>query len=687
MPAARLANWVLLTTSLAAPLAAQTSKPADQPNAAASQPTSRPTGITTASLLYRLIDLDWLSTPPAGERTLMFTSADLASLTVSRGAVLKGSEDDAGHFLRGQISDDGWGTLAQVDGPGAITRLWVDKPVGSLRIVLDGQAVIAAEMNAFFAGEVAPFGKPLTSQLGDAGPALCELPMPFARSCKVETKGFAGRYEVMTTVFPPDTPVETFTPELDGAARDALGTVVGAIRNGLSRERRFGGKSPAIITAMEEIERGQTVTENIEGAGTVRTLYISLTDRIEPRTLYPLRYFVLRIFVDGQKTPVVEAPLVDFFGAGYRRTTFNSLPMGTNYYSDMPFRYENESWFLYCYFPMPFEKGLTFELENQNTDGKAVGLMYQLYVDREKPEEDRLRFHARFRRQAPSNAAEFELVEARGPGRLVGTLINVDSPTDEWWGAGDPVFWIDGNTPRDVRSGLVLWGTGLADYLGFRPPTGRATFAWHGITIAAPYGKNSGYRWHCVDPINFAKSLVYDLRIPAGSAATRCDFSGTAYWYGPAIEDPHYQPLSIEAVRPEGLRIPGSIEIEGNIVSDNWGTLQKQKYAGDIEYSGEQAALITQTTAPVLIHLPVRDGGRYDLGVRIPAGRSFTEVEFQTEDGTPIGTIHYEYGAENYLIGQVTLASGVNTLKVICDKPTLLDCWILRSAQEKPDGR
>ena len=75
-----------------------------------------------------------------------------------------------------------------------------------------------------------------------------------------------------------------------------------------------------------------------------------------------------------------------------------------------------------------------------------------------------LRFHANFQKNEklrPEAGSILTFVDASGPGRFVGCVLDVDSRSDQWWGEGDNIVWLDDtNAP-------AAHGTGTEDYFGF----------------------------------------------------------------------------------------------------------------------------------------------------------------------------------------------------------------------------
>ena len=367
-------------------------------------------------------------------------------------------------------------------------------------------------------------------------------------------------------------------------------------------------------------------------------------------------------------------PLAQFFGTGYNRHLYESLPMGTSLGTSMPGQNVTEGWFMYCYFPMPFAKGARIEIENLNR--RKIGILFCMRVDRETPPEGSLRFNVRSHTENPCKTRDFPVLEATGAGRLVGCVLNVDCPREQWWGAGDHKLWVDG----EKRPSFL--GTSTEGYFGSVPGLAAKTMPLHGATLVSPVGKNSAYRWHVADSVAFSRSLRFTLENLQTNGANDVYYNTVVYWYGEPGADASFTALSNDALELPGLRIPGAVEIEGNIVGSNWGRVLKQKYAGaGLEFSGKLAATIT-TTAPVQVDIPCDQPGTYELSLRVRTGRSFGTVKISAADAD-VGTVEYSRESDGvYKVGLITLTKGKNRVSVTCDRTTTLDCWILKPVKE-----
>lgn len=205
---------------------------------------------------------------------------------------------------------------------------------------------------------------------------------------------------------------------------------------------------------------------------------------------------VLRIFWDGAAEPGVEAPVGEFFAAGFgMRLPVNSIPIqvegGASYN---------------CFWPMPFQKSARIEIENQSSKRLAL-LYYNLdWIERTALPADTPYFHARYRQEYPvANGRDYVILETEGRGHYVGTVLCVRTRSPGWFGEGDEKITVDDDEYPSI------WGTGTEDYFLGAWGLRQCLFPYYGV----PYtdggtvlgGKTCAYRWHLADPIVFQKRL------------------------------------------------------------------------------------------------------------------------------------------------------------------------------------
>jgi hypothetical protein len=307
-----------------------------------------------------------------------------------------------------------------------------------------------------------------------------------------------------------------------------------------------------------QIEPGATLTVlDAEGPGELTHIWFTLASRED----FHLKRLVLRMYWDTESTPSVEAPLGDFFGLGlgeYRPWQSAVLSVA------------NER-ALNCFFPMPFQKHARITVTNE---GKVrVGafyfnLDYRLYSH--PLPADSLYFHAQFHQAQPNHGLitdwkdngdprvndaknldgkdNYVWMEATGCGHYVGVTMSVLQNQDYWWGEGDDMFFIDGESTPSIN------GTGSEDYFLGAYDFGNGPFSYqlYGAAVKGEEragSRSSVYRFHLDSPITFTKSLR--ATIEHGHANHRSDnFYSVAYWYQ---SEPHgaFPPLA-----PVEQRIP-----------------------------------------------------------------------------------------------------------------------------------
>lgn len=286
------------------------------------------------------------------------------------------------------------------------------------------------------------------------------------------------------------------------------------------------------------LQPGETRTiADVRGPGAITHIWITIAAPDKGH----LKNLVLRMYWDGETQPSVEAPIGDFFGLGHGRYyQYWSVPVQIGVDKG-----------LNCYWRMPFSTGARITVSN---DGPLPVTAFYYYVDYEKhsaPLRDMGRFHAQYRQEFPCQPGRnYLLLDARGRGHYVGCNLSIHNRAGGWWGEGDDMIYVDGeSTPS-------LHGTGSEDYF---------CGAWcYGESFIQPFsGPYFGnplndrghvqnalwnvYRYHIEDPVPFTRSIR--VTIEHGHANNRNDdFSSVTYWYQ---TEPHvpFSPLPGAAER------------------------------------------------------------------------------------------------------------------------------------------
>ena len=296
------------------------------------------------------------------------------------------------------------------------------------------------------------------------------------------------------------------------------------------------------------------------GPGCVKHFYWTYIEQKEPRRLNIFRGCVLRMFWDGSDSPSVEVPLGDFFGVtnGWVRP-ISSLAFTTNYGMSPD---SHTSWGFNCYLPMPFSHGARIEIENQGEVDARVWyhVDYEQYDEAADVPEDAGRLHACWRRENPtvavpppegggetanlSGAENYVVLDTRGDGQFAGYFLTVINRERQWWGEGDDMIFIDGESfpPSIHGTGTeeIFGGGGCptreysGPYTGFHCIENRQGHWW--------WGTNGMYRFHLADPIRFRKSIRVTLEHGHGNDKPN-DYCSTAFWYRRGV-NPEPKPLA-----------------------------------------------------------------------------------------------------------------------------------------------
>ena len=271
------------------------------------------------------------------------------------------------------------------------------------------------------------------------------------------------------------------------------------------------------------------------------------------------RECLLKITYDDNPFASVLVPLGDFFCLGHSLVnSFQSalFTASTNYAYTA-----NNRCALNCYVPMPFAKRAKVELINE---GNQPHRQY-FYVDYETLPDfppDSGYFHAEFRRANPfpgwgaeiqPNTPEADrpnlehqawennyiILETQGRGHYIGCNLSVTNYTNNWWGEGDDMNWVDGyKWPPDLH------GTGSEDYLGHAGGmqedasfySGSSIFEGHTIPVPelelwrGNSGYQTGYVFHLTNPVHFECEIKVTIEHGHANHLAN-EMSSVAYWY------------------------------------------------------------------------------------------------------------------------------------------------------------
>ncbi len=317
---------------------------------------------------------------------------------------------------------------------------------------------------------------------------------------------------------------------------DGLANLSDAISRRAASADRSGGNADWV-----EVKAKSTVTlAEIQGAGSIRHIWFT----INSPSPFHLRELVLRMYWDGETEPSVEVPIGDFFGTGFEYEDVPGGHRGQKYQSwwSLPITVQDRA--MNCYFEMPFGMGARITLSNdgaQDVPNLYFHIDYQEYRDA-RVVADKGRFHAQWHHELTRAVPESEsggknvdgrnnyvFMDAKGKGQYVGTILNVFGRSTGWWGEGDDMFFVDGETAH-----ATINGTGMEDYFNnawmFQKEFNYPFVGYSQQGNRDWTGSHTMYRFHIEDPIYFQKSLR--ATIEHGHANAReDDYTSVAFWY------------------------------------------------------------------------------------------------------------------------------------------------------------
>ncbi|MEO8413267.1 MAG: glycoside hydrolase family 172 protein [Ginsengibacter sp.] len=466
------------------------------------------------------------------------------------------ADSDGTGFIRTEEKDGKteW-VVMEHDGPGTITKMWapyfyyggLDDLVGpNINIYLDGSVTPVISENYFKLitgkGSVpAPFAR-ITARAGD-----CYLPIPFAKSCKITFDKKPFYHIINYRGYAKGIAVKTFTM---GQLRAVL-PLMNEIRKSLYSV--YAEEPGVSINTKGILEAGKEMHLKINKAGAINQLQIWV-DPVQIKT-HPelLRSVVMIASFDGEQT--VWTPLGDFFGSANELNPFQTWTRTVNSLGQM-----------ICTWVMPFKSSADFYLKNVGNTNISIE-NFEIKYRNWKWDERSMHFHANWRSDDVVQGSVFEdwnFIDIRGKGTLVGDAWTVLNPDYGWWGEGDEKIYVDEAWDKKFPT---QFGTGTEDYYGWAGgeiPTKDDVFSYPylaNIEVGSTTNKRQGVRGfnictrvRALDAIPFTKRLVFDMEASPGVDIRNpwdyLAYSSVVFWYAQPGAVSNRPPLPRKAAEP-----------------------------------------------------------------------------------------------------------------------------------------
>ena len=563
-----------------------------------------------------------------------------------------GGNDDGFSGKYSYLRKEGDGlVIAELKGPGVITRIHTPTPTSDpIEFYFDGEAKprICVPFNELFQTG----GAALTSMLfgpslvyAGGGGYVSYVPLEFAKSIKIVLRGKRLQFiQINYALYEPGVPAKTFSvtepPPVGRHFPDLLGVV----------PRQFTLKPGQAVTVFDTSKPGRIISMRFDPADALAG---------------PDRAMVLRIYWDGAKTPAVEVPAGDFFGASFGRPAMRSHLIGT------------EKGASYTLLPMPFDHSARVELTNEAIGGDPVTVRTQVTTEDRPRAADEGYFHALWCRENPTTTGRpFTFLDVKGRGHLVGVTVQAQGaePGQTYFFEGDDQATIDGD--------LTVHGTGSEDFFngGWYDLPGRwygpVSFPFSGcLEYTKPLARTGAYRLFVADAYSFRKSLLLTIEHGPEGNKVPADYTGVSYFYldRPEGTGDRLAPLAGRRVHaPESFVIVPGWQCPIDSFSFDHATLTK----ADVKVGRDtvRALSLRQTGPPIMLghfvaitaDAPVE--GRYAVSVEGISGPDAGQVQLLVND-QPAGSVVDFYAPERRLSGrqalvQLDLVKGLNPVYV-----------------------
>ncbi len=525
--------------------------------AAASQ--NGPSAVTTGSLFEEMADLTNLARfPSPAFRTVQFSSRDRRSDLPGGPNWFANSDGFGGepipNFEKVLRAPDANGVgeylIADVEGPGAVVRLWTAAISGTIRVYLDNaeSPLFEGSADEFFRRPYDRFAQMKdidaerfrqTVYQRDASYA----PIPFARRLRAVWTGNTKEihfYELQVRLYDRQASVVSFRPEDIRQYRETVDKVTAVLAD---PDKSLSPASQLILFNASLKSEEKKSLARLDGPAAIGQLSLQLNAADLDKAL---RETLLTLTFDEYPWGQVQSPVGDFFGAA----------PGVNPYQSLPFTVRPDGTMI-CRFVMPFERSCRIDL--QNVGEQEVSAKGSVQTAPFAWDERAMHFRARWRADHDIIGSNREVQDlpfllAQGKGVYVGTsayLMNpspVPTPYGNWWGEGDEKIFVDGETTPST------FGTGSEDYFNY---------SWSSPDIFLfPYcgqprndgpgnrGYVTNYRWHVLDAIPFQESIRFYMELFSHERTPGMSYARIGYHYArPGVTDDHL------ALMPKDLRL------------------------------------------------------------------------------------------------------------------------------------
>jgi len=562
--------------------------------------------VTLVSMLNEMTDLVTLMEVPSPDyKCVQFSSYDRKSTDPNNKSDTNWFANlDIGQYIRVETNNGSVEyVMADVDGPGAVVRIWSANAEGTIKIYLDksDKPEIVMSMKELLYGNNKLFPPPIAGVHGLG--QNCFMPIPYAKHCKITSSANMVYYQVNCRVYENAANVTTFSLKKLEENFDSLKKTMEILES--PEKLLFNPIDKNESKGTTVLKPGASFACRDDLADNKNELIYNFECKILKGDLEKtLRGCLLEVTFDNMGKPSVQAPLGDFFGTAPGLNKFESLPLGVL-----------DDGTMYCHFLMPFKKKAEFKFTNTTTN--EISLNYKICSMPYEWTKLSQYFCAKWRalfNQPTQPRIDWNLFNCKGKGKYVGNMYQISNPVANWWGEGDEKIYIDGEKFPST------FGTGTEDYYGY-------AYCWYDtfyhayhnqVRVDGPanFGHSCVSRFHFLDALTFDKSIKFDIEL-WHHVSTTVSVASTVYWYErPGAEDdfPLIKKEQLVVPKlPELKKFAGVIEGEEMKIEKISGGKVSRKLTGENGINQPKVLNDPSILLPCLIagwHGTSRSGGR-----------------------------------------------------------------------------
>jgi hypothetical protein len=630
-----------------------------------------PCQVSAESLLREMADLDRLARAPKPR----YSAAQASSFDRAAKSPADNwfANADYGKYLREETNGGRREyVMADLEGPGAVVRIWSANPDRVLRFYFDGESEprLEAPMADLLNGRHPLFPDPFAYN-ASSGTNLY-FPFPFQKSLKITVDDPAGDrhgriyYHVNYRTYAAGTKVRTYRSDDPQRLARLMAQVAATLLDPKAGSPERGATGVAKAKGRVGTLGNLTCVAKGEGAVVLFRARVTIPDTPPESEDLPwdsplqlhnaLRTLRLVGTFDGERC--IDAPLGDFFG---------SAP-GLNPFATFPMRMSEDGW-MECRFVMPFAGSGEFRVTNFGS--APVFVEIEAYHGPHTFGAGSYHFHAQWlgQRCFTRPMKDVNFLSVGGEGRWVGSNLHIANPVGTWWGEGDEKVYVDGETFPST------FGTGTEDYYGYAwgspKPFARPYHAQPRCDGPGSLGHTSVNRWHVIDDIPYRSSFRFDLELWHW-AEVNVSFDHTSYWYArPGGTLPNELSLRgllpVEIERPKPVK--GALEGESMAIIEKSGGVTEVQDFGELSNGKQLWWRDAKPGDKLVLRFRVREAGDYEITGNFCKANDYGTHRFRlngAELGVPVDFYSSTLKWETLSLGAMRLDAGEATLEVLC---------------------